>query len=160
DSRTGVSDTSSICTVQMPDALVLCFTLNHQSIRGAAAVATSIQAQRGPAFRIFPVPTRLENAETDNLKFALKFARETFAPFLLQVQNNRASIDIAQQQRYWSDVQPPYRTFFAFEEVPAAFKDQAGSHDSILASTERLAHWLTSGDVSALQPDDEETREK
>ncbi|HVQ12465.1 MAG TPA: SUMF1/EgtB/PvdO family nonheme iron enzyme, partial [Vicinamibacterales bacterium] len=159
DSRTGVSDTSSICTVQMPDALVLCFTLNHQSIRGAAAVAASIQAQRGPKFRIFPVPTRLENAETDKLKSALKFGRETFAPFLLHVQNNRTSIDIDQQQPYWSDVQTPYRTFYAFEEVPAAFKDQAGSHDSILASTERLARWLTSGDVTALRPEREDTRE-
>src|SRR6185436_3466484 len=36
DSRTGVSDTSGICTVQMPDALVVCFTLNHQGIEGAA----------------------------------------------------------------------------------------------------------------------------
>ena len=36
DSRTGVSDASGICTVQMPDLLVVCFTLNHQSIEGAA----------------------------------------------------------------------------------------------------------------------------
>jgi len=36
DSRTGVSDTSGICTVQMPDILVVCFTLNNQSIEGAS----------------------------------------------------------------------------------------------------------------------------
>ena len=35
DSRTGVSDTSGICTVQMPDTVVVCFTLNNQSIKGA-----------------------------------------------------------------------------------------------------------------------------
>jgi hypothetical protein len=46
----------------------MCFTLNHQSIRGAAAVAASIQALRDESFRIFPVPTRLENAETDRLE--------------------------------------------------------------------------------------------
>lgn len=56
DSRTGVSDTSGICTVQMPDLLVMCFTLNHQSVRGAAAVAASVQLQRGSDFRIYPVP--------------------------------------------------------------------------------------------------------
>ena len=33
DSRTGVSDTSGICTVQMPDYLVVCFTLNNCSSR-------------------------------------------------------------------------------------------------------------------------------
>ena len=37
DSRTGVSDTSGICTVQMPDLLVVCFTYNNQSIEGADA---------------------------------------------------------------------------------------------------------------------------
>src|SRR2546423_3148234 len=34
DSRTGVSDTAGICTVQFPDSLVTCFTLNNQSIEG------------------------------------------------------------------------------------------------------------------------------
>src|SRR5262252_3769061 len=34
DSRTGVSDTAGICTVQMPDTLVVCFTANNQSIEG------------------------------------------------------------------------------------------------------------------------------
>ena len=58
DSRTGVSDTAGICTVQMPDTLVVCFTYNNQSIKGAAAVARSIadvrgRMPRGPA-RIFP----------------------------------------------------------------------------------------------------------
>ena len=46
DSRTGVSDTSGICTVEMPDAVVVCFTLNEQSIRGAANVSESIVSQR------------------------------------------------------------------------------------------------------------------
>ena len=36
DSRTGVSDTAGICSVQMPDTLVVCFTYNNQSIKGAA----------------------------------------------------------------------------------------------------------------------------
>jgi hypothetical protein len=30
DSRAGVSDTSGICIIQLPDALVLCFTLNNR----------------------------------------------------------------------------------------------------------------------------------
>ncbi len=46
DSRTGVSDTAGICTVQLPDVLVVCFTLNRQNIEGAAAVASSVRAAR------------------------------------------------------------------------------------------------------------------
>ena len=73
DSRTGVSDTSSICTVQMPNDVAVCFTLNNQSIEGAAAIAASIrhlrknptgisEAQDG---RIFPIPTRIEFFEKE-----------------------------------------------------------------------------------------------
>ena len=71
DSRTGVSDTSGICTVQLPDLLVVCFTLNDQSIEGAAAVARAVTSQRNTAtassIKVFPVPTRVEKAEKDRL---------------------------------------------------------------------------------------------
>jgi len=45
DSRTGVSDTSGICTVEMPDLLVVCFTLNDQSIKGACGIVDSVLSQ-------------------------------------------------------------------------------------------------------------------
>ncbi|MBV8309250.1 MAG: AAA family ATPase [Planctomycetaceae bacterium] len=56
DSRTGVSDTSGICTVQMPDILVACFTANNQAIEGTAAVAASVRAQSfdGPPASVLP----------------------------------------------------------------------------------------------------------
>ena len=47
DSRTGVSDTSGICTIQMPDRLVACYTLNRQSIEGVDNVLKSVRRQRG-----------------------------------------------------------------------------------------------------------------
>ena len=138
DSRTGVSDTSSICTVQMPDLLAVFFTLNRQSITGAAAVARSIRDQRGDAFRVFPVPTRVENAEEDKKIAAMKYARRVFAPLLMHVQVNRGRIVPAEQLQYWNDVETPYRTFFAFEEVPAAFKEEAGSRGACWPRTSVL----------------------
>jgi MinD-like ATPase involved in chromosome partitioning or flagellar assembly len=97
DSRTGVSDTSGICTIEMPDTLVVCFTLNDQSIRGAAGVAESIRTQTFnqttiPAespysnsirkFRIFPVPTRVEVfSELAKRQAALELAQKTFSTF-------------------------------------------------------------------------------
>ena len=79
DSRTGVSDTSGICTIQMPDALVVLFTLNNQSINGAAAVATSVRNQRKD-IEIFPVPSRVdyssekEKVEAGQVLYRTKFA--------------------------------------------------------------------------------------
>ena len=139
----------------MPDLLVMCFTLNHQSVRGAAAIAASVQGQRGPDFPIYPVPTRLENAETDKLNAAMAFAKRMFAPFLAHIQKNPKNLDLREQDAYWADVGTPYRTFYAFEEVPASFKDEPGKHDTILAATERLSRWITGGEVVALSPYDE-----
>ncbi len=121
DSRTGVSDTSGICTVQLPDMLAVFFTLNWQSIKGAAAVALSVQAQRGASFPIYPVPSRIENGEQAKLMAATKFARRTFAPLLLHVQSDRSKVVLDEQAAYWNDVETPYITFYAFEEVPDAF---------------------------------------
>ncbi|WP_214111004.1 tyrosine-protein kinase family protein [Acrocarpospora catenulata] len=47
DSRSGLSDIADICTVHLPDILVVCFTLSDQSIEGAAGIATQI-ADRYP----------------------------------------------------------------------------------------------------------------
>ncbi len=158
DSRTGVSDTSGICTVQMPDQLVVLFTLNRQSIRGAAAVAESIRAQRGDSLPIYPVPTRVENAETDKVALALAYAQNRFASILPHLPGRIGESKWRVQERYWSEVQTAYRTFYAFEEVPAAFKDTPGGRGTVLDATEQLAGWLTDQRVTALQVDDDAKR--
>lgn len=162
DSRTGVSDTSSICTVQMPDILAVFFTLNRQSIKGAAAVAASatsaVKARRNEALIVYPVPTRIENAETDKLDNAIHFARRMFAPLLMHVQSNRSVPDLNQQAAYWKDVETPYVPFYAYEEVPAAFKDEPGSRRGVLAPNERIASWITDQAVVGMRPQTDEAR--
>src|SRR5688572_25125426 len=39
DSRTGLSDIADVCTIHLPDVLVVCFTLSEQGLDGAAQVA-------------------------------------------------------------------------------------------------------------------------
>jgi len=157
DSRTGVSDTSSICTLQMPDLLVIPFTLNRQSIDGAAATAASIQAKR-EVLPIFPVPTRVEYAELDKHAAAIAYARRAFAPYLIHVQSDQRTIDASQQASYWRDVETPYVSFYAFEEILAAFKDETGSHRGLLAPNERISYWITDRIVGSLKPESEERR--
>jgi MinD-like ATPase involved in chromosome partitioning or flagellar assembly len=156
DSRTGVSDTSSICTVQMPDVLALFFTLNRQSIDGAAAVAASVtdavQALRNITLPIYPVPTRIENAEKDKLDAAIQYSRRIFSRFLMHAQANRRFPDLDQQALYWKEVETPYDPYYAYEEVPAPFKDESGSRRGVLTPCERIAYWITDQNVSSLQP--------
>jgi tetratricopeptide (TPR) repeat protein len=164
DSRTGVSDTSSICTVQMPDVLALFFTLNRQGILGAAGVAASVRAavraQRNEVLPIYPVPTRIENAEKEKKTAAINYARGVFTEFLRHVQSNRSSPEFDEQANYWNEVETPYEPFYAFEEIPAPFKDEAGSLSGVLASNVRIARWITGQAVAEMQPLDEDDCKK
>jgi flagellar biosynthesis chaperone FliJ len=81
-----------------------------------------------------------------------------FAPLLMHVQSKRHEIDLNQQASYWKDVETPYDPFYAYEEVPAAFKDEPGSRIGVLAPNERIAYWITDERVSSLRPDVEELR--
>jgi hypothetical protein len=142
DSRTGVSDASGICSVQMPDSLVVCFTLNHQSIEGAAAVASSVYDQRRrsePGIQIFPVPMRIEIGEQQKLEVRRDYARKQFDLFPAHLARDK-------QGDYWSEVEVLYVPYYAYEEILAPFGDRGGQTVSVLASAERLTGYLTKDD--------------
>jgi len=164
DSRTGVSDTSGICTVKLPDALVACFTLNYQGINGAAAVADYVYSRRvlgasndvsssqrsvagpsqssRPKFDIFPVPMRLEDAQTRKLERRRKYARDRkFARYPTYLYKG-------EREDYWANVPIKYYSFYAYEEILAAFGEEQKDVTSLLASIERLTAYLTDGQVA------------
>lgn len=67
DSRTGITDIGGICTIHLPDVLVLFFTANWQSVQGALDVMQrakekhqSLPFDRRELIGI-PVPSRFEN---------------------------------------------------------------------------------------------------
>lgn len=158
DSRTGVSDTAGICSVQMPDALVVCFTLNNQSIRGAAAVSLSARKQRQKLerdlaaagregaladtrpFRIFPVPMRVENGEKDRLALRQAYARQVFAPLLDHLSPTEVG-------SYWSTVEVPHDLYYSYEEVLATLKDDPEKPTSVLAAYLHLTKHITDDEI-------------
>jgi hypothetical protein len=170
DSRTGVSDTSGICTIEMPDLLVICFTLNEQSIKGASGICESVlehqqlSANRldegvanarprsrvpGPK-RILPVPTRVEiTAERDKREIALNMAESTFAPLL-------EPLSADDQRKYWGGVQMAYFPYYAFEEIPAVFGDKPDQLLSLTTAIKQLTRVITEppiGELPLLDPD-------
>jgi MinD-like ATPase involved in chromosome partitioning or flagellar assembly len=64
DSRTGLSDTGGICTIQLPDIVVAMFTANYQSLYGVRDVMRLAQkARQSLAYdrmplSVLPLPTR------------------------------------------------------------------------------------------------------
>jgi len=152
DSRTGVSDTAGICTIQMPDVLVDCFTMSNQSLDGAAAIARSvISARPAMPLRVLPVPMRVEDGEKEKLEASRDCAHNAFA-FCLQ------DMSLEERELYWGEVEVPYRQFYAYEEVLAVFGDRPKQQGSVLASFERLTKYLTEGVVTQMPPMLEEER--
>ncbi len=150
DSRTGLADTSGICTVQLPDELVVCFTLNHQSITGAAAVAESVHRHRTgahgePTITVWPLLCRIELAEHERLEAAREAARSAFGRFLGHLSRGERNI-------YWSQAEVLYQAFFAYEEVLATAVEQGSSTLSILTPYMELARRLV-GARSLQRPD-------
>lgn len=142
DSRTGLSDTAGICTVQLPDILVNCFSLSNQAIHGADAVARSVNRQRQHGdLRIFPVPMRVEDGEQDKLESSRDYARALFGRYLTHVPD---------PERYWGEVEVPYKSFYAYEEILATVGDRPRQENTVLAATERIVGYLTDGRVTEL----------
>jgi CobQ/CobB/MinD/ParA nucleotide binding domain len=131
DSRTGVSDISGICTIDLPDQLVACYTLNRQGIDGVARILRTVRERRGERLRIFPLETRVETNEKAKLDAARRVARPLFNGFAYEGRL---------PGRYWDDMEVVYWPFYAFEECVAIFAEDpdAQSKLSILDSLCRI----------------------
>ncbi|MGW6916150.1 FxSxx-COOH system tetratricopeptide repeat protein [Kitasatospora sp. NPDC054939] len=152
DSRTGLSDIAEICTVQMPDDLVVCFTLSDQSIDGASRIAQHIHDRyRERGIRILPVPMRIDEGEKEKADAGRALARIRFDGL-------PAGLGAEDLAGYWGSVEIPYRPFYAYEEILATFGDQSGTPTSMLAACERLTGVITQGRVASLPPVDEDVR--
>lgn len=149
DSRTGLSDTSGICTAQLPDTLVCLFTYNVQSIEGAARVLRSARAERAKliaagtssrhsgatlrtAVRVIPVPSRAELGDTVRLSQMRKFALPHFAEFLDPV-----CVATADPVQSLIDVELPYVLTLSYNEV-LSLLDEPTDPKSYLGILHRL----------------------
>jgi WD40 repeat protein len=169
----GVSDTSGICTIQMPDTLVVCFTLNNQSIEGAASVTQGVFEQRAfqdshsslsqrdstessatiperfylspYQFKIFPVPMRVDQAEQDKLGIRRTYSRRKFDKFLERM-------PVIDRRKFWGAVSVPYVPYFSYEEILATFKDEPSDPNTCLAAFTRIATEITENDVTGFIP--------
>jgi MinD-like ATPase involved in chromosome partitioning or flagellar assembly len=87
DSRTGLSDTGGICTIQMPDIVVCMFTANFQSLYGVRDVMRLAQKARQTLaydrmpLSVLPLPTRWGVQEFQESQLWLDRVTEAMAEF-------------------------------------------------------------------------------
>jgi tetratricopeptide (TPR) repeat protein len=102
DSRTGLTDVSGICTLQLPDLVVLLFSLNNQNVRGTAQIYNSIKFNKLNR----PIKTLLVASPIPDVPESIEVRRERF-------ENARKCIGSA------PDLILPFDPFMAFQETIA-----------------------------------------
>jgi tetratricopeptide (TPR) repeat protein len=133
DSRTGVADTAGICTTQAPDALVMCFVYNRQSIEGTAAIARSVvsarRARKQKALEIRVVPSRVE--ERSAVEAARRYTTTRLGEVLKLTKGSMERVLRRNEIRHYP--------WCAFEEKLAVFEDAPDERGSLLDVMHELA---------------------
>jgi tetratricopeptide (TPR) repeat protein len=146
DSRTGVADSAGVCTMQLPDLVVICMVYNRQSIEGTAAVASSIirgrRERKMPEADIWVVPSRVEdrNAIASARLHCVKLLKESI----------RADGNLAAQLRA-SEIK--HYPWCSFEEKLAVFEEVPGDNGSLLQGMHRLASRIAGKDLNPVEVD-------
>ncbi len=141
DSRTGLTDISGICTVHMPDCVVLCFNYNRQSIKGTAYVAQSILDQRpGEEVELLLVPMRISEGVV-GLNEAKRFAWELLDRFLKKDRTSKEA-----DEYYWAKIKVNYWQQYALQETLAVFSEESPfARNTMLSDMQWLAGKIHEG---------------
>lgn len=152
DSRTGETDTSSICTRMLPQKLVVVFTPNRQSLTGVdklvrKAIAYRARSEDPRPLAVFPLPSRVDstfptfvqNWRDGNSELDLQGYRWHFET-LLQELYQLPECDLGE---YFKEVELQYIPEYSFgEEVAVRREKGARSRLSFTKSYETFARWL------------------
>ncbi len=139
DSRTGVTDTSGICTTLLPEKLVVVFTPNLQSIEGAieqVEKATSYR-RRSDDLRpllVYPLPSRIESQLPklrDRWRFDSGFG---YQPLFEEAFARIYRLDRCDLTAYFDAVQVPQLPDYAFGEMVAVLVERGGDKYSLSRS--------------------------
>ena len=143
DSRTGTTDVGNLCTVLLPEKLVLVFTPNEQSLNGAAEVGLQAVELRkaSPDLRplpLFPLMSRVENAENELQRHWIDEARRRFERVFHEAYGVEKSMS-----RYFDAVQIPHKSFYAYGERIAASRERVTEAHSLASAFRDFADVLS-----------------
>lgn len=125
DSRTGVTDIGGICTLQLPDVVVILFSLNEQNISGTEYLvesilkkSTEVSRKKSPPALILK-PSRVEIAGGQDMKIRWEeIAADRLGKYLP---------DTVEPLRYIKKKNIPYIGDYSYGETPLAVqKDPLG----------------------------------
>ena len=136
DSRTGLADTVGICTIHLPDELVMVFSANEQSINGGCrvlqkAVAARADLRYSPGLpNIIPVLSRLDQQAEDELsKHWLAKVRNLTAELFHSWLPHTVSLE-----EYYGTFKVPHFARWSFgEELPVLLPEETGADSQTIS---------------------------
>lgn len=135
DSRTGLTDISSICTAQLPDVLVILFALNAQGIDGSARIAHMVrQLAQKDGFRARLRYTLLQPSRVD-----LVGATASRIEMLTEAQNAFRGLPPEFVRRLDYNEWIPYDPDMAFRESVVVSPELDAARTPLIAAYENLA---------------------
>lgn len=151
DSRTGFTDISGICTMLMPERLVVVFTPNYQSLSGVLN-----QVRRATDYRrqsddlrplvVFPLPSRIEAAEPQLREdWRLGNSAKELLGYQLQFESLFKEVyDLpeCELQKYFDEVQIQHIPRYAYGEEIAVLVEKTGDRLSLRRSYESFTERL------------------
>jgi len=153
DSRTGMNDSSGICTSLMPDKLVVVFTPNRQSLAGIEnLVNTSVKYRQASRdlrpLMVYPLPSRID-AERDELRQLWRHGDSTrvvegYQPQFERIFQDAYSLEACELSTYCNEVQVQHSPDYSYGEDVAAIHANEGDRFSIVRSYQALLRWIQS----------------
>jgi MinD-like ATPase involved in chromosome partitioning or flagellar assembly len=146
DSRTGLTDSGGICTIQLPDIVVAMFTANFQSIDGVREIMRLAQDARQTlsfdrmSSSIIPVPARF--GMRSEFKESKKWLDE-FADAFAQFYDDWLPASIPPRQ-VLERIKIPQVDYFSFGEKLAVVEDPASNPEGLTAPYNMLADLIES----------------
>jgi len=156
DSRTGLTDSGGICTIQLPDIVIAIFTANYQSMYGVRDVMRLAQQSRQRlsfdrmSLTIVPVASRfgMRSEFRESKRWLDEFAnafQEFFSDWLPSSVNPRQVLD---------RMKVPQVDYFGFGERLAVIEDSSSNTEGMLTPYNILAELIDSElkDLQAILP--------
>lgn len=151
DSRTGITDTSGICTMIMPEKLVVVFTPNTQSLTGIPdlvrrALNYRLASDDLRSLMIYPLPSRIENTEPTQ-KEAWRFGTKEgdilgYQPRFESLLKDSYGLDEISLDLYFNNVQLQHIPAYSYGEKIAVLLEKRDDRQSLANSYEIFTNWL------------------
>jgi hypothetical protein len=154
DSRTGFSDTSSICTMLMPQKLVVVFTPTRQSYTGIELTDNQLLIRRVTKYRrrnaedmrpllVYPLPSRIEFSVEELLtQWRRRKNIPGYQPLFQDIFKEVYGLKECSLEEYFDEVQIQQSPSYVYGEQIAAIEEKTKDRFSLLDSYIIFTNWL------------------